>query len=175
VSLPYAEQVGRSPTEGSLLMAATLAGTAVGSAFVARAGPQRQLDVILPMAAASSLTLVVVALTPSLPVAILLWFVSGAFAGFLVPLIGSVALFTGNTRRGRVMGLAAAGYNLLVACVYLLGGWLADLTSPAATVAGAGVVGLLLVGVSRAIWPAAAMRREVERAYAPAASPDPVD
>jgi MFS family permease len=165
VALPYAEQVGREATVGSLLMAATLAGTALGSALVARARPQRQVDAILPMAAGSSLVLVVVFLTPPLWIAVALWFVSGALAGFLVPLIGSVALFTDNARRGRAMGLAAAGYNILVAVAYLGGGWLADVTTPSTTVAGAGVLGIVLTALAWAMWPKAAIRQGVAETY----------
>lgn len=165
VGLPYAEQVGSEATAGSLLMAATLGGTAVGSAFVAKLKPWDQIDAVLPMAMASSLVLVVVVFEPPLGVAMLIWFVSGAFAGFLVPLIGSVALFTDNRRRGRVMGMAAAGYNLLVAAIYLLGGWVADITSPAAAVAGAGLVGLALTGIAAWNWPTDALWQRVREAY----------
>src|SRR6478735_9232007 len=165
VGLPYAQQVGSEATAGSLLMAATLAGTAVGSAFVARLRPWDQIDAVLPMAMASSLILVVVVFTPPLGVALVIWFVSGAFAGFLVPLIGSVALFTDNQRRGRVMGMAAAGYNALVASVYLLGGWVADITSPAAAVAGAGLLGLALTGLAASRWPTDALWQRVRTAY----------
>src|SRR6478609_722713 len=165
VGLPYAEQVGHAPTAGSLLMAATLAGTAVGSAFVAKLRPWPQIDAVLPMAMASSLVLVVVVFEPPLGVAMAIWFVSGAFAAFIVPLIGSVALFTDNSRRGRVMGMAAAGYNVLVAAIYLLGGWFADVTSPAAAVAGAGLVGLALTGLAAWRWPTEALWDRVRTTY----------
>ena len=167
LGLPYAEQVGRSPTTGTLLMAATLGGAAIGSAFVVRAGPWRQLEAVLPMAMGACLVLVLVAFTPPLPVALVLWFVAGALAGFLVPLIGSVALFTDNQRRGRVMGMAAAGYNLIVALVYLVAGWFADVTTPATAVAVAAVVGLGMTGLAALVWPSDALWGEVQRTYAP--------
>jgi MFS family permease len=165
VGLPYAQQVGESAASGSLLMAATLAGTAAGSAWVVRHVPQRQLELVLPMAAVSSSVLLLALLTPPLWLALVLWFVSGAFTGFLVPLIGSVALFTDGARRGRVMALAAAGYNLLVALVYLGGGLVADIWSPAVAVAAAGAVGLVMTAVARVLWPTAALRRAVKQAY----------
>jgi hypothetical protein len=167
VGLPYAVSVGADSAAGSLLMAATLAGTAVGSGLVAKAGPQRQLDVVLPMALGSSLVLVVAAFAPPLPVAVLVWFVSGTLLGFMVSLIGNVALFTRNQVRGRVMAMAAAGYNVLVAAVYLLGGWIADISSPATAVAGAGVVGVVLTLFAWLIWPSAALAARVDAAYAP--------
>ena len=68
------------------------------------------------------------------------------------------------------MGMAAAGYNLLVAGVYLGGGWIADVTSPAAAVAGAGLVGLALTGIAAAWWPTDALWRRVGEVYEPAES-----
>jgi hypothetical protein len=165
VALPYAAQVAGEPELGGLLMAATVGGAAVGAILVSRRPPREQVDLILPLSTAACLPLLAVAVAPPVPLALVVWAVSGAATGFLVPLIGTIALLTAPGLRGRVMAFAGAGYNGLVALTYVLAGVMADLTSPSATVTVAGVVGLLLVALARLLWPTRAVRQAVDTAY----------
>jgi MFS family permease len=165
VALPYADQVADRPAWGGLLMAATVGGAAVGAVVVSRRPPRQQIDLILPLCTAACIPLLAVAFAPPLPVALLLWALSGAATGFLVPLIGTIALMTAPALRGRVMAFAGAGYNGLVALTYLLAGVMADATTPSVTVTVAGVVGLLMVALARLLWPTRDVRRAVARTY----------
>jgi MFS family permease len=174
VALPYAAQVAGQASLGALLMAATVGGAAIGAVVVSRRPPQRQIDLILPLCTAACVPLLIVAVAPPLPLALPLWALSGAATGFLVPLIGTIALLTSPTMRGRVMAFAGAGYNGLVAITYLLAGLMADATSPSATVTVAGVVGLLMVALARIYWPTRAVRRAVNEAYAEQPLAEPV-
>jgi MFS family permease len=175
VALPYAAQVADRPGLGGVLMAATVGGAAIGALLVSRRPPREQVDLILPLSTAACLPLLAVAVAPPVPLAIVVWAVSGAATGFLVPLIGTIALLTPAGLRGRVMAFAGAGYNGLVAVMYLLAGVMADLTTPSATVTVAGVVGLLLVALARVLWPTRDIRRAVDDLYAPQPEAEPVD
>ncbi len=171
VALPYAEQVAGNASLGGLLMAATVGGAALGSVLIARRDPRWQIEAIVPLSIAACLPLLVVSVQPALPFALVLWAISGAATGFLVPLIGTLALLTAPAMRGRVLALAGAGYNALVAVFYLLAGFIADISKPSIAVTLAGVTGLALLGIVRIFWPTKAMRDAVDNAYVVA---DPV-
>ena len=165
VALPYAEQVAGNASLGGFLMAATVGGAAVGSVLIARRDPRWQIEAIVPLSIAACLPLLVVSVQPPLPFALGLWAISGAATGFLVPLIGTLALLTAPAMRGRVLALAGAGYNALVAVFYLLAGFIADISQPSIAVTLAGVTGLALLGIVRIFWPTKAMRDAVDDAY----------
>ena len=55
--------------------------------------------------------------------------------------------------RGRVNGLAGAGFSTVTAAAFLLSGAVADLATPAVAVTVAAVLGLALVGVAHRTWP----------------------
>jgi xanthine/uracil permease len=84
----------------------------------------------------------------------------------MVPLIATVNLVSPARFRGRVNGLAAAGFGVTTAATFLLTGLLADLTSPSVAVTVAAAVGLSLVGVAHRSWPRRAIRRAATRIYA---------
>jgi len=165
VALPYAKQVSGSASLGGFLMAATVGGAALGAVLVSRREPRWQVDAILPLSTLACLPLLAVAFTPPIPIALVLWAASGAATGFLVPLIGTIALLTAPSMRGRVMALAGAGYNGLVAVFYLLAGAMADVTDPSVSITVAGVVALLMVALARVFWPTRAVRKAVDSAY----------
>jgi MFS family permease len=164
--LPYATEVGRSATEGSLLMAAALAGSSICAMVMSAWPPLRQVDATLPLMAGSCLPMVAVAFKPPFGLAVLMWFLCGLMTGFIVPLVGNVALMTAPDRRGRVIALAGAGYNAIVALVFLLTGYLADVKSAAFAASLAGTVGLIIVFISLIAWPTDAMHRELRAAHA---------
>ena len=176
VALPYAEQVAGDAALGGILMAATVGGAAVGSVLIARRDPQWQIEAVVTLFIAACLPLLMVCVAPPLPVAVVLWFASGAATGFLVPLIGTIALMTPPSLRGRAMAVAGAGYNALVAVVYLGAGAIADASKPSAAVVVAGVIGLLVIGAVRVSWPTRQMRQALGRTYAQAtSSADPAE
>lgn len=165
VALAYARADGASAAIGAALMASVPAGAAIGAYLVGRLGPMRQVRAIVPLAVLTCLPLLGTALSPPWEVAIVLWFASGLGQGFMVPLIATVNLVSPAKFRGRVIGLAAAGFSATTASTYLLSGLVADLTSPAVAVTVAAVLGLGLVGVAHRTWPRAAIRRAATRVY----------
>ncbi|MGH3329629.1 MAG: MFS transporter [Streptomycetales bacterium] len=152
VALVYGRAHG-SPDMGGMLMAAVPAGAGIGAWCIARQPVLRQVSAIRPLAFAACLPLLATGLDPPIWVAMALWFVSGACQAFMVPIIAVVNLLTPREFRGRVNGLAAAGFSVANAVAFLLAGLVADRAGPAAAVAIAGGAGLAGLAALGAIWP----------------------
>jgi MFS family permease len=157
VALAYAEAGGNPAALGTLLMATLPAGGALGAILVGRWAPEDQTRAILPLALASCLPLLLTGASPPVFVAAALWFAAGVGQGFMVPLIATVNLLTPADSRGRVNGLAAAGFNVASASAFALAGLGAAVMSPAAMVLLAGVAGILVCAVAWTRWPRAAL------------------
>jgi hypothetical protein len=164
VALAYARQDGLGELVGGALLASVPAGAAVGAVLVGRMPPHRQVRLVIPLAAAACLPLLATSIEPPSSVAFGLWFVAGLCQGFMVTLIATVNLVTPPDYRGRVNGLAGAGFAAATALSFLGTGWLADLTSPAVAVTMAGAVGLAVVWILHRLWPRAALHRAVDDA-----------
>lgn len=168
VALAYAREDGVGPAVGALLMASLPAGAALGAYLVARRDPLRQVGLIVPLAVSACAPLMLTSLAPPWQVTLPLWFLAGLSQGFMVPLMTTVNLMSPVGLRGRVNGLAGAGFSTVTAATFLLAGAAADLTSPAVAVTLAAVVGLALVGAAHHTWPAGELRRAARRVYADA-------
>ena len=165
VALAYAREQGADPAVGAGLMASLPAGAAIGAMLVARLEPLRQVSLIVPLAVASCTPLLLTSVAPPWQVVLGLWFVSGLSQGFMVPLMTTVNLVSPPDLRGRVNGLAGAGFSLVTAGSYLVAGALADLSSPAVAVTAGAVLGLALVGAAHRAWPTGEVRRAAQRVY----------
>jgi MFS family permease len=168
VGLAYAREDGAPSAVGAALMASVPAGAAIGAFIVGRLGPLQQVRSIVPLAVLTCLPLLATCFSPPWEVALVLWFASGLGQGFMVPLMATVSLVSPAKFRGRVIGLAAAGFSATTAATFLLSGLVADLTSPAVAVTFAAVVGLALVGAAHRTWPHGAIQRAANRVYASA-------
>jgi len=166
VALAYARADGAGPAVGAVLMASLPAGAAIGSALVARLDPMRQVNLSLPLAVMACAPLMLTSIAPPWYVALPLWFVAGVSQGFMVPLLTTVNLVSPAALRGRVNGLAGAGFSTVTAATFLLAGAVADLATPAVSVTVAAVVGLALVGSAYRTWPTGELRRAARRVYA---------
>ena len=166
VALAYARDDGAGPAVGAALMA-TPAGRCgdrglAGRAAWTRCGRcARSSCWPWPPACRCWPT----SLAPPWQVVMPLWFLSGVAQGFMVPLMTTVNLVTPPAMRGRVNGLAGAGFSTVTAATFLLSGAVADLATPAVAVTVAAVVALALVGVAHRGWPHAELRRTAERVY----------
>ena len=165
VALPLARDHGASTRAGGLLLAAVPAGIAVGVAVVGRWTPQQQVHRMLPMAALLPLPLLAMALDPPWPVAGLLFALAGAMQAFLVPLMGTFTLLAPEHLRGRLNGVAGAGFSLISALSFVAVGALADATTSARAVAIAAGVTLLLVALAWRRWPARELDEAAARVY----------
>jgi MFS family permease len=89
---------------------------------------------------------------PPVAVAFALWFLAGTMTAFVITIIASVVQLTRPAHRGRVIGVAFAGFNAASTIAYLLVGWVAEVLDPARAVSLAGAVGLVAVAIVRASW-----------------------
>jgi MFS family permease len=161
VALAYVRDAGELDAWGGVLMASVITGAALGSILVGRRTPSNQLDLMLPLAIAVCLPLLVTGMEPSVVVLVVLWFVSGMAQAFLVPVMSFTTLLTKNEHRGRVIGIASAGFAAVTAVGYLLTGFIADRTSPAFAVTVMAAVGLVVVSVAYVRWPSDVLRRDI--------------
>jgi MFS family permease len=109
--------------------------------------------------------LLVTALAPPLAITWLLWFGCGVLQAFMLPLQSTFSLVVPPEMRGRVFGLGGALSVAASGAAYLVAGYLAEHTTPAASVAtcaGASLLAIILLGLW---WPRTALRRAVETAY----------
>ena len=148
VALGYAADAGVAEAWGAGLMAAVLAGAAVGSFLLARLRLRMQAVLLLPLAVATFGLMALTWAMPSVLWTTVLWALAGAAQAFLVPLMSFTNLMTEPGQRGRVAGLAAAGFALASALGFLLAGWLADVVGPGTAVVACGLAGLVLVAVA---------------------------
>jgi MFS family permease len=165
VALPLARDHGASTRVGGVLLASVPLGLAVGAALVGRWTPVRQVDRMLPMAALLPVTLLGMALDPPWPVAAVLFALSGACSALLVPLMGTFTVLAPEHLRGRLNGVAGAGFSLISALAFVAVGALADATTSATAVAVASGVTLVAVAVRWRRWPAREMGEAAARAY----------
>ena len=165
VALAYARDDGAQPVVGAALMASLPAGAALGAWLVGRLDPLQQVRSIVPLAVVACLPLLATSVAPPWQAVLPLWFLSGVAQGFMVPLMTTVNLVSPAAMRGRVNGLAGAGFALVTAATFLLSGGLADLATPAVAVTVAGTVGLALVGSAHRSWPHGELRRTATRVY----------
>ncbi len=161
VAIPYAGDARL----GGLLMAAPIAGAAVGVLVVGRWQPEVANSRIIVMALLMPAPLLLSAFQLSIGVTWVLWFVSGAFQAFMLPLQSTFALVTPAARRGTVFGLAGAVSVTSSGLSYLLAGWLSELTNPAAAVTMCAIICLGSVILLAARWPRRELHAAVDAAY----------
>ena len=165
VALPYAGDLGASDLVAGLLLAATPAGAAISALYVSHQPIRRQLIVMFPMAFASTIPLMLTLFEPAIVLAMLLGFVAGLLQGYIVSAMAEVVNLTSPDRRGRVVGLASAGFNA-VAMLTIVGlGALAELVTPGTAIAAAGSLGVFSVGAVYLWWPTRAVSRAMRHAY----------
>jgi MFS family permease len=152
---------------GGVLMAAPIVGAVFGIVLVGRPDVQRQNRSIVPLALAMPVPLLVTALHPPIVVIAMVFFVSGVFQAFMVPLQSTFALVTEPELRGRIFSLAGSVSVAAAGLSFLAAGWVGQHSSPYAGVTICAAVCLALVALLALTWPHRRVRTEVDRAYAP--------
>ena len=166
VALPYARAHGDSTAIGGFLLATVPLGAAVGVIIVNRWTASEQIRRLLPLATLAPLPLLVLAFDPPWPVAAVLFTLSGACQGYMVPLMGTFSLLAPESLRGRLNGLAGSGFALVSVLALVLVGAAADATSPALAVVLAAATTLIFLAITWNRWPSTVIERAAVRAYA---------
>jgi MFS family permease len=135
LAAPYAHQIGAGKAVVGVLMAADLPGAVLGGLLVARIPPAARSRLMVPLAIVTGLPLLATAMAPGMPLTVLLWAGSGALSSYMV--LAQVALTRAvpDDLRARTTGVAAAGLQTAQGLGVLLAGALAEVISPAASIA----------------------------------------
>jgi len=154
-AVAFAYRPELTPLIGGVLLAAVPAGVTIGGILMTRVPMRDQLRFLLPLAALSCLPLFATSINPQPIVAAALWFCAGVLQAFMLTVISAVTLLTPQERRGRVLGVAGAGFNAATAVSFAVVGWLAGQPSigPAKAVSLSGAAGLIIVAGLRTVWP----------------------
>ncbi len=161
VAIPYAGDARM----GGLLMAAPIAGAAVGVVVVSRWQPEVANSRIIRMALFMPAPLLLTAFHPPTGVTWLLWFLSGSLQAFMLPLQSTFSLVTPAARRGTIFGLAGAVSVTASGLSYLLAGWLSEVTTPAAAVTMCAILCFGAIVLLAARWPRQELAAAVNTAY----------
>jgi MFS family permease len=168
VAVLYAHEFGGGSVAVGALTAAEPLGLFIGIVVLSRwVSVPRQADMLLGLCAFAALPLAATASRPPIPVAFVLWLVSGMFQAYLVPAIALFSLAVDPSHRGRASGVAGAGVALAQGISFPVGGAFAGAIGPSAAIAWFGVMCLAGVALLRAFWPFHDMRIAADRAGAP--------
>ena len=162
LAAPYAAELGAGPAVVGLLMAADPLGSVLGAwLFVRFVSPQRRARLIGVLAVAAGLPLLLTVFRPGVPVAILLWALSGmASAAYVMQAQASFVRATPDAIRGRAIGVAASGIVAGQGVAVLLGGVLADLWAPSLSIAVCAAGGVVVAVVGAVMLQQAAANEE---------------
>ncbi len=149
----YAAHHGGGPVTAGLLTAALPLGVIVGSLAIKRFASYTSAPLLLPLSLLTLLPLLATALDPPVPVAFLLWTLTGAGSALQIVANRVFVLNVPAHVRGRAFGIAATGLMSAQGLTALVAGWLASRYGPATTVAGVAAVGLVVLAVVAATWP----------------------
>lgn len=153
LAAPYAAHVHAGAVGVGVLLSAIPFGCVVGAALLGRlAHHETRLRLMRPLAALAAAPLVVCVAHPGIVISVLLWVLCGVGTAYNVPANSGFVQALPTERRGQAIALVTTGMVLGQGLAVVVGGALADVWSPAAVVAGAGVVGLLVVAVLSRTW-----------------------
>lgn len=163
IAAPYGVTIGVGTIGIGLLMAADPLGSVIGAWLMARLRLEPTPSTVIALAAGAGVPLVLCALRPGLLPSILLWAVSGALAtAYMIMAQAIVVQLVPDHRRGRVMGRIATWLYTAQGLAIVAGGLAAQATGPFRAVAGAGLLGIVLVLCVGAWWrPVARSRRDL--------------
>ncbi|GAA4098157.1 MFS transporter [Nonomuraea soli] len=155
LAVPYNDQLGGGGPQLALLLCAIPAGSVVGMYLVnkLRVG----VDALAPLAAASSVPLILCALQPGVVASVVIWFVVGALASYQVLANGEYVRVAPKERRGQVIGVAQSALVASQGLGVLFSGPLADAFGPAAAIGVYGVAGTVIAVPLALAWRRARM------------------
>jgi len=154
LAAPYAAEIGAGTAVVGLLMAADPLGSVLGAWLFVRFVPGRVRErLVAVIAVCSGLPLMAMLLGPPVPVALVLWGLSGMTStAYLLQTQASFVRATPDSGRGRAIGVAASGIIAGQGVAVVVGGGLADAWSPSVAIAAAGLIGAALSAVGAVVW-----------------------
>lgn len=160
LAAPFAAEIGVGIAAVGWLLAADPAGMVVGAWLLGKLPIERRLQLLGPLAIGTVLPLGLYLFGPSLAVALVLIFVSGACSAYQVTAGATFVRLVPDHQRGQVLGLARSSLVAAQGLGVAAGGLLAELVdSPTSAIAIAGVVGSLFAVYASTAWARVGPRR----------------
>lgn len=160
LAAPYAADLGGGSRMVGLLMAAPPFGTAVGAYLILRVPPAVRERLLGLLAFAAAIPLVLCVLHPGVGVSLLLWFLLGLGCGYIVPTSALLVQLVPDERRGQILGIVGSTVTAVQGLTIVGSGALAQVISPAATVATSGAVAAVVAAPIALAWARAITRAE---------------
>lgn len=144
VAVPLARQMHGGTVLTGIIMAASPAGSAVGAVAVGRfMSARRRARLVIPFAIGSGTVLIGFAFHPGPVIGVILLFLSGLLAAYLLQVTTTFTLSVPDSIRGQAIGIASAGLLAAQGLAITGGGLLSDAIGPARAIAVGGVCGAL--------------------------------
>lgn len=148
VAAPLARSLGSGNTGVGLILAAGALGASAGAIGFSRlVRPSTRLNWMGPLAISSCAALILFALRPGLPLALVILFCSGLFDCYQVAASAAFVIETPLAHRSQAFGLAQAGMSLGQGIAMVLAGAAAQHFAPSDVIAAAGVLGAITAAV----------------------------
>jgi MFS family permease len=142
IAAPLAHSLGGGTLAAGMILTAAALGPSVGAvAFTRLVRPAVRTTLMRPLAVACCATLMLFALQPPLPLALLIIVVSGLFDCFQVPAVAAFVHAAPASHRSQLFGVAQAAMSLGQGAAMIVAGAIAEHVSPSATIALSGAVG----------------------------------
>ncbi|QTR03419.1 MFS transporter [Saccharothrix algeriensis] len=152
LAVPYAGEIGEGTAAVGLLLAASPAGTVVGTVLVTRLAPHARLRLLGPLAAGACLPLVLCAWRPGLALTALLWALSGMASGYHTVARAKFVQLVPDRHRGQCLGLAVTALRTAQGGGIMLAGLAASAAPASAVIAAFGALGAVLAVTAAAAW-----------------------
>jgi MFS family permease len=144
IAAPLAHSLGAGTLATGMILTAGALGPSAGAvAFTRLVRPAVRTALMRPLAIACCATLMLFALHPALPLALLIIVVSGLFDCFQVAAVSAFVQAAPASHRSQVFGVAQAAMSLGQGAAMIAAGAIAEHISPSATIAFSAAVGTI--------------------------------
>jgi len=142
IAAPYAARLGGGPAATGLVLASTVAATAIATPLFSRfVSPRRRLALMGPLAAATGATLVLTALRPSLVISLVIFSAAAASGTYQLAVNTAFVVRVPDERRAQAFGIASMGVVVAQGAAFVAAGAAAEVVTPASVIAAGGGIG----------------------------------
>jgi MFS family permease len=180
IAAPYAARLGGGPAATGLVLASTVAATAIVTPLFSRfVSPHRRLALMGPLAVATGVTLVLTALRPGLAISLVIFSAAAASGAYQLAVNTAFVVRVPDERRAQAFGIASMGVVVAQGAAFVAAGAAAQVVTPASVIAIGGGIGAVAAFVLTLSWrrltspprpPAVDSRRPASREFVSASA-----
>jgi Major Facilitator Superfamily len=142
IAAPYAARLGGGPVATGLVLASTVAATAIATPLFSRfVSPRRRLALMGPLAMATGVTLVLTALRPGLAFSLVIFSAAAASGAYQLAVNTAFVVRVPDERRAQAFGIASMGVVVAQGTAFVAAGAAAQVVTPASVIAIGGGIG----------------------------------